>query len=354
MTVYLVNIAMIIFWRLILENRSEPKSKKIYCSIVAVQWILVSGLRDWSVGADTYAYYLAFEEVKWTGWSEIVRNLYGYLFQSLEIKDPGYALLTKLFQIFFRDYQMFLIAIAALFMSLMALWIYKNSSAPCTSFIIFSTLFYSFYAVTGHRQTIATALIVFLGYELIKEQKLWKFAAIAFVSFLIHKSSLVFVPFFFLARIPITMPVMLAYLIAIPVIAFLGVNLYGPIALWMGFSEDQVEYAVGGAELFSVLLAMLSVIILLFYPLTKKRREDANMLFHATAMTLLSALLVIQNQSFMRVQQYYSLFIMVTIPELFNLVTKKQRVWIYFLFGTVMILYLVRNNPPYKFCFQSW
>ena len=349
MTIYLINIALIILWRLLLGNRPESKSNRIYCGIVAFQWILVSGLRDWSVGADTYAYYLMFERAKRMTWSDAFGDLYGYLFQGLDVKDPGYDLLTKVFQIFFKDYQLFLIAIAILFMTLMAVWIYKNSASPCTAFIIFSTLFYSFYAVTGHRQTIATALIVFAGYELAKERKLWKFAAVAIVSFLLHKSSLVFVPLYFLVNLKVTFWVKLVYTAGILVVTFLGERLYGPVAIWMGYSEEQVEYAVGGAELFAVLLAMLSVITLLFYPMIKKRREDADMLFHTTALTLMSALLVIQNQSFMRVQQYYSLFIMVTIPELLNLVKKRYRVLGYVAFGSVMILYLIRNNPYYAF-----
>lgn len=350
MAIYLINIALIIFWRLLLGNRPESKSNRIYCGIVAFQWVLVSGLRDWSVGADTYAYYLMFERVKRTSWGNLIGDLYGYLFQGLEVKDPGYNLLTKVFQVFFKDYQLFLIAIAILFMSLMAMWIYRNSSSPCTAFIIFSTLFYSFYAVTGHRQTIATALIVFWGYELVKERKLFKFAAVAFVAYLIHKSSLVFVPYYFLSALPVTPLVVAVYLIGIPVVAMLGERFYGPVALWMGFGENQVEYSVGGAELFAMLLTLLSVAILILYPLTRQRRDDAELLFNATALTLLSAVMVMQNQGFMRVQQYYSLFIMITIPDAINTIKGRWRLIVYLAFGAVMILYLIRNNPYYIFC----
>ena len=62
-------------------------------------------------------------------------------------------------------------------------------------------LFYAFYSVTGHRQTLATALIVFVGYKYIKEKKLLKFLVIAFIVFMLHKSSLVFIPYYFIAHI---------------------------------------------------------------------------------------------------------------------------------------------------------
>lgn len=353
MIIYLINIALIIFWRLFFTQRRFANARKLYCSTVAFQWILMSGLRDWSVGADTLAYYYAFENVKQKSWGNVFGNLFGYLFQELEVKDPGYELVTKVFQIFFKDYQLFLIAIAILFMALMARFIYKYSTSPCTSFILFSTLFYSFYAVTGHRQTIATALIVFWGYDLIRERKFWKFAAVAFASFLIHKSSLAFVPFYFLTRIPVTSAYKYILVGGIGLVTILGERLYAPIARIMGFGSGMVDYTGGGAELYAVILIALCIVTWYFYPQIRHHREDAPDLFHAISVTLLSALLVIQNQSFMRIQQYYSLFIMITVPELINIVKREYRLLTYLAFGAVMIFYLVRNNPHYSFFFMG-
>ena len=57
MTVYLVNIALILFLGVVmLHAHSNDKKKKLYCIIVSTQWALISGLRDVSVGADTENY----------------------------------------------------------------------------------------------------------------------------------------------------------------------------------------------------------------------------------------------------------------------------------------------------------
>lgn len=349
MAVYLFNIALIVFWRLFLPDRKIANPRKVFCCIAAFQWILVSGLRDWSIGADTYEYYLAFERVKSIPWSTLIENVTEYLFQGLKIKDPGYALLTKIFQIFFKDYQMFLVAIAVVFMVPMAMWIYKYSASPCTSFLIFSTLFYSFYAITGHRQTIATALIVFGGYEYIRNHKWVKFGVVSFVAYLIHKSSLVFVPFFFLTMISVTPKYKKICITAIAFISILGNRLYGPIASLIGYSDAQVNSTIGGADLYAALLVALSIITLYLHPRIKRYREDADFLYHATAITLLSALLVFQNQSFMRIQQYYSLFIMITVPEVLNSVKREHRLLAYLAFGLVMVLYIMSNDPYYQF-----
>lgn len=353
MAVYLINIALIIFWRLYFTQKRFPDARKYYCGIVALQWILISGLRDWSIGADTQNYYRIFEKTKLMPWGSVFAELSGYLFRGQEADDPGYLLLTKVFQIFCGDYQIFLLALAALFMCLMAVWIYRYSASPCTSYILFSTLFYSFYAITGHRQTIATALLVFLGYDLIQKRAFWKYAALAVISVLIHKSSLVFVPVYFLARIPVTLGYQLLLLVLILAVVVLGKDLYGPIALWVGYSERQINYEEGGAGLYALLLVLLCCGIWLLYPRIRHHREDAGLLFHTNSLALLTGLLVFQNQSFMRIQQYFSLFLMITVPEVINTVKREYRLLGYLLFGAVMILYLVRNDPQYQFFFMN-
>lgn len=353
MAVYLINIALIIFWRLYFTQKKFPNARKYFCMMAAFQWILISGLRDWSIGADTYSYFRSFENVKLSSWSTLFGDLTDYLFRGQTIKDPGYDVLTKLFQLFSGNYQVFLMAIAVLFMSLMATWINKNSASPCTSFVLFSTLFYSFYAITGHRQAIATALVVFWGYDLIKKRKFWKFALVSVAAFLIHKSSLVFVPLYFLALVPVTVGYMILCVAIIVTVAILGKDLYGPIALWIGYAENQINYAEGGAERYAVLLVLLCLVVWILFPRIKRHRDDADLLFHVNSLALVSGLLVIQNQTFMRIQQYYALFLMVTVPEIINTVRREYRLLSYLLFGTVMILYLIRNNPQYQFFFMS-
>lgn len=351
MVVYLINIALILFWRLYYTQNRGTNPRKKYCTIVAIQWILVSGLRDWTIGADTYNYYSIFERAKSISWGEILRNFFDLSVQNVFDVEAGYVIINKLIQLFSKNYQFFLIAVAAFFMSMMAMWIYRYSASPCTSFILFSTLFYSY--ETLMRQIIAIALVVFWGYEAIKNKKPWKFMAILITALLIHKSALFFLPVYFLSQIPITLGYMIVSTAAIAIVAILGKKLYVPIAMWMGFGEGQFNYAEGGAELYTMLLILLCAVIWILYPRIKKHREDANVLLHINSMNLMVAFLVLQNQSFMRIQLYFSLFLMITIPEVINLVKREYRLLVYFLFGTIMILYLIHCEPQYQFFFMS-
>lgn len=352
MTVYLINIALIIVWGFFLTHVSPSKEKKkVYCIIVAVQWVLLSGLRDYSVGNDTYEYKKAFETGLNQSWKSVITNCWDYLFNGLEVKDPGYYLLQKIFQVFFDDYRMWLFFIAIVFTGLMARWVYKYSSMPDISFVIYSILFFAFYSVTGHRQTLATALIFFLGYEYAKKRQFVKFSIVAFIAFMLHKSSLVFIVYYFMASINITTIYAVTMLGISVFVAVLGKRLYEPIATLLGFADESINYEGGGAETYATVLVLLCIVTFCLYPWISKQRQDSKNIYNLIFLTLMTTLLVYQNQSFMRVQQYFSLIIMIVVPELIQVIDKNYRVLAYLGVTGFLVAYFVRLQPRYQFFF---
>ena len=135
MGIYLLNIAFIALWAYMFL---APKKKltiatpeKYFAIIAAVQWILISGLRHISVGSDTDVYKVnSFDVVKNLSWERLWDNFVKGIFLGEDIKDPGYNLLQKTFQIFCKDYQVWLVFIALVFTIPMAVWIYKKSKNP--------------------------------------------------------------------------------------------------------------------------------------------------------------------------------------------------------------------------------
>ena len=246
---------------------------------------------------------------------------------------------------------MWLFFIAIVFTGLMARWGYKYSSMPDISFVIYSVLFFAFYSVTGHRQTLATALIFFLGYEYAKKRQFIKFAMVAFIAFMLHKSALVFVVYYFIASINITPFYAVFMLGAAAVVAILGKQLYGPIALFLGFAEEGINYDGGGAETYAAVLTLLCIVTFVFYPWISRQRTDAKNIYNLVFLTLMTTLLVFQNQSFMRIQQYLSLIIMVVIPELIQAIDKNYRVFAYLGVVAFLVIYFFRLQPRYQFFF---
>lgn len=354
MTVYLLNIVLLLLWGAVLLWIKPTRRKRLwFCIIAALQWILLSGLRAETVGADTVGYLRSFNEMKYTSLQRQLQLCWDYLVHGAEAKDPGYGLLVKLFQYVSDNYQAFLFFVAAVFIISMTVWIYRNSAMPCLSFIIYSILFYSFFSVTGHRQTLATALIVFVGYKYIKERKLGRFLIIAFIAFMIHKSSLVFVPYYFIANFELRLPYVSVAAVGIALCTVLGRALYGPIASALGFSEGMIENAIGGAETFVVLMLSVCVLAFVLYPKIRQNRPDARFLYNLLLLTVLSTFLVLQQQSFMRIQQYYSLVIMLVIPEFVLCVEKRYRPIVYTAGVAVMLFFFIRTDPFYQFFWQA-
>ena len=295
MLVYLANIALLLSWGyFLLVKHPSNKNRKIFCAIAAIQWILISGLRSESIGADTENYGRHFYAMRNVSLQDQLQLCWDYIFHGVDANDPGFYLLVKLFQYVCNDYRAFLFFVSAVFMIPMAVWIYRNSAMPCLSFIIYSILFYSFFSVTGYRQTIATALIVFIGYKYVKERKLGAFLIIAFVAFMIHKSSIVFIPYYFIANLEIKQPYVSVVTAAIVVVTILGRRIYEPIATFLGFgSKDIFENSVGGTGTFVFLMLTVCALAILLYPIIQKRRSDTNFLYNQLFLTTLTTLLVI-------------------------------------------------------------
>ncbi len=354
MTIYLLNIALFLVWGffLLCVNPTQRK-RKWFCAIAALQWILLSGLRAETVGADTENYARSFNSFKSVSLGSQLDLCWDYLFHGADVKDPGYGVLVKLFQYVCDDYRVFLFFVAAVFMIAMAVWIYRNSAMPCLSFVIYSILFYSFFSVTGHRQTIATALIVFIGYKYVKERKLGRFLIIAFLAFMIHKSSIVFVPYYFIANFELK-PVYVSCVAAvIAAVTVLGRRLYAPAARLLGFGDELFENTIGGTGTFVVLMLAVCILAFVLYPFIRKHRPDTRFLYNLLFLTTLATLLVVQQQSFMRIQQYYSLVIMLIIPEFVLCIQKRYRPLVYAAGVCVMLAFFVSTSPEYQFFWQT-
>ena len=96
MSVYLLNIALIFIWAFfLLKYKPSKNKKKAFCAIACVQWVILSGLRGMTVGADTIGYRRSFYRIGLTSWHKIFANVSAYI-GGAEIKDPGYALFVKI------------------------------------------------------------------------------------------------------------------------------------------------------------------------------------------------------------------------------------------------------------------
>lgn len=362
MIIYLLNIFLILLlgYFLIYTHPSEAK-KKWFCIIAGVQWGLLSGLRASSVGSDTLGYLKMFDRVGTTSWNDILTSFFEVYFrgrtpmtstENFLYKDPGYLIFQKIIHLFTDNSQVYLFIVAVLLFASLAYFVYKNSEDPVFSYVLFSTLFYSFYAITGIRQTLATVLIVFIGFEFIKSRKIWKFFIVAIIAYTLHKSSIVFIPFYFLAVKKITWKYIGVISGLTAIFLSLGSGFILSIGALLGYERDSVYQANTAA--YTMVMGIVGIAAAFFFQMIQRKEKHKNMTLNATILASALTFFTVIDQSMMRVQQYYALFLMLSIPDILNCFETRSRRVLRILCILVLILYLIRNNPQYAFFWQSY
>jgi hypothetical protein len=333
MIVNLIVIILILILGLLFSNGTSQhidsaRNRKKYIQIVSFILILQSGLRNVAVGADTYAYFLKFEDVKTMSWSKIIEAISEYYELGIG-KDPGYLAFQKIVQIFTNEYQVFLFVIAIIFFSALGNFIYKNTTRlndAIIAFVIYSVLFYSFFSITGHRQTIATAATLY-GYELIKKKRLFKFLFLIILASTIHKSVLIFIPFYFVVHIKKTK---ITYNVALILFPFFMIyrNSLADYFKVLGGYENFETIEETGTYTFTAMFLLISIVAIFRNTTILKNNINAKHFYNAFVIALLLIPLTWVNPNGMRVVQYFSIFMLLFIPEIifsFENISRKVR-----------------------------
>lgn len=356
---YLLNILIfVIAWYWPTQQELEADSNRVRskrtCIAGAIGWILLSGLRGLNVGADTEAYALSFEQAANTKLDTLWQNIINKYIYNMDIqgKDFGYYFLEKVFRNFTSSYTLWLLFIAIIFTVPMAVFIYRYSSNACISWIIYSTLFYSFFAITGHRQTIATAIVVWGGLECIRKRKLILFLILTLVAYTIHASAICILPFYWLSQIKLTKAKLLGFLFCIICAYIFRYQFLTFLQSIVGYESYQ-QYEAAQAGIFVLLLIFIAIFIFAFWEnIRVSDNQILNMSVNALMIACCFSSLLLINPSCMRVVQYYSIFLLFLIPELRYAFCANSKMLFLRIIGLIMILLLIRQMPSYNFIFM--
>lgn len=351
--VYVINALLILFWNLAIPS-TVAKKKKILCILYCLQWILLSGLRAYSVGADTYAYKIHhFDKTLNTPWTAVFNNFIEYCRGVEGIKDPAYMLFEKICQVFIgENYTLFLFIIAIVFTVPMTVWVYKYSDNVCLSFMIYSALFYSFFAITGHRQTIASALVIFAGYECMKKNKIFPLLLVHFVAFFIHKSSICFIILYFARFIKInkwywgisTILIVISFVFRNRLMNFLG--------SFMGYDQYTDQFEGAGAYKFTFFLLLVYVGTVITYSRMPKN-VDTDFSVVALTLAVFFTPLTFVDPNAMRVVQYFSIFMLILIPRIISIFDRNSQMFVNFGCYAVLLGALLIGAQDYTFIFWA-
>lgn len=335
-------------------KRNSSRNRKKYIFSVSVILILQSGLRNVAVGADTLQYFFSFKSAKGMSWSQAIERIINH-YQLGIGKDPGYLIFEKASQLFLFNYQLYLILIAVLFFGALGRFIYYNTSKlshAMLAYIIYSVLFYSFFSITGHRQTIATAAALF-SFEWIKRRQLFPFLLLLAIASTIHKSVLLFVPFYFIGHLKRSNIVYKNILLIFPFLMVFRNQISSMFKAAGGFEEYEV-YEKAGTLTFTALYLLISIFAILRMPYVLKLYPKSYYYFNALAIGLFFIPLTWVNPSAMRVVQYFSIYMLLAIPiviESFKMISNTLRKGLSFILIGVLILLFLKTNLHTEYAF---
>ncbi len=360
--IFLILIIGSIFNRIYKLNSDTNYVRKKYIKFICIILILQSGLRNVAVGPDTYNYFNKYENIKTKTWVDIYNTTIEYYKTGNSlIRDPGYDFFQKTVQLISKNFQFFLFVIAIIFFSAFGTFVYRNTKRlkdVILAFLIYSVLFSTFFSYTGQRQTIATALILF-SYEFIKKKKILPFLFLVLIASTIHKSALIFIPFYFINQIKKTKNFYRIVLLLFPIIMIYSNNLANFFIILGGY-ELYNQYEGAGSYTFTTIFLAISVIALLRSKIILKYNPKAQYFYNAFAIALLFLPLTWFNPSAMRVVQYFSIFMVLFIPEIihsFNYISVKIGVSIAKFTIILLIVLFIKSNwnnsMPYGFFWEN-
>ncbi len=338
----------------------ENRNRKNYIIFICIILILQSALRHVAVGADTYAYYLKFEEIKLTSWQEIWEN-FRSVYVLGEGKDAGYPLIQKVFQFFSGEYRIFLFFVAVIFFSSLGYFIYiqtKYISDVFVAIAIYEVLFYSFFSITGLRQTLATAF-TFWGLHFIRQRKLWQYTLLIICAAFIHKSVLLFYPFYFIARLNRPRQLLAASFVIFPVMFVFGRSVAGIMAL-LSAQDNYMGYALSdanptGAVDFSIFLLGCGILGWIALRNAKQRDSDMPIIYNAISIAIIFTPLTWIDSSLMRIVQYFSIFILVFLPYVINNLFRdyQTRIVAIVVLMVLFVSVIIMRNVDYAFMWEQ-
>ncbi|MBP3716855.1 MAG: EpsG family protein [Paludibacteraceae bacterium] len=333
----------------------DKRRLKLSC-FIGLLLILQSGLRHISVGPDTYNYYNIFcDRIDWE-WKQVFEHFVD-VYVSGEGKDAGFSLIIKLFSYLSKDYQLFLVFVAFCIFAPLMRFLYLNTSRLedlVLALYVYQILFYGFFSVTGIRQTIATGFCL-TAYEYVKSRNLFLFLICIFAGALIHKSCLLFLPFYWIANINSIRLLFAVCLCSFPLMAEVGRSFTLEMAILSG-SDNYLMYAEEESKGAINLIIFYFVITLGgFYNYWNDENwiSQNKMMLSAISIGIFFLPLTLFSANLVRIVQYFSIFLLVYIGSVYNF-KGKGVVLIWQLVVFFALLYkLLSTRAEYYFFWEN-
>ncbi len=299
MLVYYGLILIIGLLYLLIERLNINDKRKKFMFISFVMTVILQGLRSSEVGIDLKQYIYAFNVSKNVSWTTPILNF-----------EIGFRILLHLLSVLCGSEQIFIFVTSTICQAPIFYFIYKKSTSPFESLLIYLTFGMFTFSFSGMRQTLAMGLFL-IAVILADEQKWREFLLLVALASTIHTSALFGLIAYPLSKIRIKRSgeLLLLGLFGIEMlfgqqITELAVTLYGRT-----FQTSQT--GAYGLFIFYVIVWILCVLFL--------EKEQPWILFgNFCMMSALCQGLGAFHPSIARIGYYFSIFMCVLIPHIID------------------------------------
>ncbi|MDO4491761.1 MAG: EpsG family protein [Lachnospiraceae bacterium] len=309
MNIYIKVIAITAVLAVIFRN-----NKKMFVISASLVHLFVSGFRYKYMHGDLQKY--AFE----------FGNISGYDWNSDELLKGGrnslFYLLNKAVAILFNgEFQALLFLVALISTVSIAVLVYKYSTKPFISFLMwncFGFYIFSFYSI---KQTLAMAFIMFAGIAIL-ENKMWRFLVLVIIAGFIHLPAFVFLPAYIICGLRKTENIITIYIILFLSIFLARNKIVGILVDLYYESEKYTSVNMGGLGGKCLLMISLLVVGFLFCGLSD---EKFRKIFILLTLASLLQIFSMYDNVFTRLADYYFQFIILFAPLMLSQVHKKNQ-----------------------------
>ena len=296
--------------------------------------------------------------------------VYGEIYEAKEIQILNYESFEKGFRLYLlalrkvSNDRYFMFFITSFLMTFLHFRILKKVS-PIALFSVF-IYFCKFFLMSFVYLRQGLALGIIWSSLLFLDKKYIKFFVLMAIGVFLHKSAILFVPFYFISKIKISTKTMI-------IVAFtaLFISLTSISTALFGFLADNAnddkfnKYINHASEInfFYLFEVFLLIILLIKFKNNFYETEKGKMILNGLFCYIIISILSLTNATFVRFTWYYLIFILLALPSIYEFIKLKEQkrlfkfaVYSYYsmLFFRLLIVYDGGDFMPYKSIFQKF
>lgn len=330
----------VLFWVFISIFMNYDRSKKRKKMFVIISFFIltvIAMLRSWQVGVDTAQYYRNFGYITYLDWSQ--SDILRY--------ESGFFALCKILSYISKDPHILIMVSSLIIIPSVGRFIYKYSENVALSTFLYITLNTYFFHMTGMRQSLAIAFIIY-GFEYLVKDKYLKYLIFVVVASLFHSSALFLISLIFIKKMYYYKKSYIRTIIIMGTCFVFYKYLFRVAVLILGKYAAYEESVFGESNYFGALFQFLIGFILYsvchYLYFIKKQKTLLNskitmIALRGFSLAVCFQALAMRMNIFGRMTSYFWIFGIIAIPNsISNLEVKRKKEWI-LVIATISFLY---------------